>query len=116
MAGTPLHELIRDDGALTYYDEDLRLALELHIPYLLKNGRSTQVPIEPHKAARHEYDFYSLLLDLHIPPYLHWITLRINNMTSPSEYSRDMLSVFIPNPQIIENLKSINTTIHRIDG
>jgi|JI8StandDraft_1071087.scaffolds.fasta_scaffold62370_2 hypothetical protein len=115
MAVTPLYDRLKGDGVLTYYTEEMRTTLEMHIPFLLRNNRSTVVPIEPHVAYRHEYDFNSLLLSLNLPYHLHWITMRMNGMFSPSEYTKGMLSIIVPDAAIVEQIKSIQTTVHRVD-
>lgn len=115
MATAPLYQSLLGDGVLTFYTEEMRTTLEMHIPFLLAGNRSTVVPVDPHMAYQHEYDFNSLLLAINLPYHLHWITMRLNGMFSPSEYTRDMLSIVIPDPAVIEHLKSINTTIYRVD-
>lgn len=115
MAATPLYQRITGDGVLTYYSEEMRTTLEMHIPFLLRDNRSTVVPIDAHTAYQHEYDFNSLLLSLNLPYHLHWITMRLNGLYSPAEYTRDMLSIIVPDAAVIEQLKSVSTTVHRVD-
>ena len=41
--------------------------------------------------------------------------MRMNGMFSPSEYTKDMLSIIVPDAAIVEQIKSIQTTVHRVD-
>ncbi len=116
MAGTPLHESLTGDGVNTFYSEELRVAFEQHIPFLLSGNRSTLIDIKPIMAYQNEYDFNSLLLALQIPYYAHWITMRLNGLTHPSEYTRDMLKIFLPDFELLEKIKSLEMTILRVDS
>lgn len=105
---------MNSDGPAAYYTPDIRLMLELHIPYLLANQRSTLIPIDPNDAHKYEYDLNGLLLSYSIPAQLHWIVMRLNNMTSPIEFTTAMTGLYIPDPAVIERLKTMHTTIHRM--
>jgi hypothetical protein len=39
----------------------------------------------------------------------------MNGMFSPSEYTKGMLSIIVPDAAIVEQIKSIQTTVHRVD-
>mgnify|MGYP001325834188 CR=1 FL=1 len=110
----PLYRSMSSDGPAAYYSADMRVMLELHIPYLLANQRSTLIPIDPNDAHRYEYDLAGLLLKYSVPAQLHWIVMRLNNMTSPIEFTSAVTGLYIPDPNVIERLKSIQTTIHRM--
>lgn len=109
-----LTQSMSNEGPAVYYTPGIRLMLELHIPYLLSNQRSTLIPVDPHDAHKYEYDLNGLLLSYSIPTQLHWIVMRINDMTSPIEFTMEKTSLWIPDPNVIERLKTMHSTIHRM--
>lgn len=110
---SPLFNLIRSDGPQVFYNEGFRRELEVHIP-LLKSGSDARIiEVEDNIAYKYEYDFFGLLTYLKIPAQYHWITMRVNNMMHPDEYSKDILSVLLPDVVILEQLRTTYTTAHR---
>lgn len=111
----PLYEQLNSDGVAIFYDPEFRKVIEAHIPYM--RNMATQFPLKltDSDANRYDGDFYGLLVKLgSVPAYLHWITLRLNGMTSPHEYTRDMKILLVPDPNFIQKLQDIETTQSQI--
>lgn len=96
-------------GAEVYYTQGFRDCLEDHLFYIKENVR-TVANIEPMTAWRWQSDFYSLLLHMQVPVYLHWVTMRVNDMTNPNEYSPDQLQIRIVDEGIIEDIRATYKT------
>lgn len=111
----PLYEKMQSDGPSVYYmDPSFRAVLEAHIPYFRTDNRATLIPIDEHTAYRFEFDLWGLLLDLSIPRYLHWLIMRLNGMTSPTEYGPDRLELLIPDLDVVDRLRTKHTTIQQV--
>lgn len=99
--------LREDAGDSVYYDENFMRMIEQHRIYL-QNVDGTEPRIIPEgEAWRWRYDFYGLLRYLDIPEYLRWITLRVNDLKSPSDYTGLNTSLIIPSFTAIQMLASI---------
>jgi len=101
-----INSLAIDEGASIYYDDGFRNVIEDHMTYL-RNRTDTGVKVvEPGRAYKYEADFYGLLQFLLVPTELHWVVLRMNGYTSPTQYRPEKLSVIVPNPDVIEQMRS----------
>lgn len=99
-----------DDG--DYVSESFKTVLEDHLS-ILSNPKNIEEfkTISPIDANRFEYDFYGLLRNLAVPVQHHWITMRINGYSSPSEYKKDKLTIKIPRSELINSLLSYHNQI-----
>lgn len=104
----------KDPGPDIYYRSDVRDVLEVHVPYLLRDSKTSSVAIEPSVAVKNENNFFDLLNDLSYPMYLHWIILRMNGYYSPVEYMSDKLEILVPSKDTINRILNMHQTIHVI--
>lgn len=109
----PLAEQITGDGPAPYYSAPFRDVIEQHLPFLIATN-THDLAVEPHLAYKYRSDFYGLLRYLGVTPHMWWPTLRVNGMTSPTEYDEEKLTVLIPDFNEIEKLRTTYTTVHRI--
>ena len=101
-----IDDLMFDAGAPVFYDQGFRNVIEDHMTYLRTHPNTGVRQVEPGRAYKYEADFYGLLQFLDIPAALHWVVLRLNGMTSPTEYTPDRLSILLVDPTLIEQLRS----------
>lgn len=90
-----------------YFDEDFKKVLEDFIPTIL-NNYAKLVQVTPALSAAWRLDFYGLLRDM-LPQYpdtMMWLTMRLNGLNSPTEWSGTRTSL-----AIIEDPMSINQFI-----
>jgi hypothetical protein len=111
---TALRNTLIQDGPAIFYDAGFRNVIEDHLEILKTKGQIQNVPIDPHDAYKFEYDFYALLAKHAVPAHMHWIVLRVNDMTTPTEFRSDRLTLLVPDSAQIEKIKSTHTTIHKI--
>lgn len=107
-----------DSGDPLYYQDAIVNVLENFIPTLKTSIRTKIVNVQPAQALEYEGSFYGLLSSLGYPPRYHRIILRVNDMTTPWEYSRsrpmavaDMLTFLLPDSREIDAIvQAQNTT------
>ncbi len=111
----PIAQKMIDPGAQVYYDPAFRRVLETHLG-LLRNMQDTKpVEISNDLAYKYEYDFYGLLQAKNVPEYLHWVVMRVNDMTDPREYLSTMNQFLYPPAEVIENIRRIYaTTVNKL--
>lgn len=103
MAGR-LSERLKSSGPSVYYSKGFRTAIEDHLLFLRNSAYTQKFSITAILAHRHTGNFYSLLNALGIEPYLHWVYLRLNGLTTPSQY-RGELSLLAPSTIDIDPIK-----------
>jgi hypothetical protein len=107
--------LMVDPGPSVYYDSAFRNVLEDFMTYLRTNPSTISINIEPIDAYKYEFDLFSLLNKYNIPPYMHWIVMRVNNFTSPLEVTRKLNTLRIPNESVINTIRQSHLTVSRIN-
>lgn len=109
----PLASRLPNEGPAVYYSAPFRDVIEQHLTYLIASN-THELAVDPHIAFKYKADFYGLLQYLGVAPQMWWVVLRVNNMTTPADYTEEMLSILIPDFNEIEKLRTSYTTIHRI--
>lgn len=80
-----------------YHTPGFRNVLENHLPALRSSSKVSYHPIEGWVGLKYRSDFYGLLIYLNIPFDLHWVTMRCNDIHSPSDYNGDLDQIISPN-------------------
>lgn len=75
------------------YDISFRNYIEDHLMFLRDHATTTVANIDGGLAYKNSGDFYGLLTDMSVPVYLHWVLLRLNNMTNPFAFNEEMVSM-----------------------
>lgn len=89
-----------------YYEQGFRIHLEDHMTYLKTLASTRKVDISLHNAYKYQGDLDGLLTELKIKPEFHFIIMRMNDFTSPQEYTPDTLILLIPDSGVIEKIRS----------
>jgi len=106
--------LMFDQGSAIFYDDDFRRVLEDHMT-VLRTDRSTKIlNIAEIDAYKYEYDLYSLLLKYSVPAYMHWIVMRVNKMTAPTEMTRTITALLYPSTTLINQIRQSHLSVRRI--
>lgn len=98
-------ELMATPTSLLYYDADFRVTLETHLNFLRTHPKTVMLDVNTTQAYRHEGDFYALLSEMKIPLHLHWLIMRMGNMTSPAEADREISFILHPPLQELELIR-----------
>lgn len=87
-----------------YYHPLFRIEIEKHVEWLRSHSTTTVITLNERDVYRYQSDFYSLLYTLNIPVELHWIILRMNHFTNPSEIPDTITTLYIPNANLISQM------------
>jgi hypothetical protein len=112
MAGSKLEDAVPDAGSDFYYDKAFRRVIEDNLDIIRKSPNTHALALKPYHAELYKGHFFSLLYEYKIPVYLHWIMMRLNYMSNPSDYT-GLLTVFIPDFRIVENLLNTYRTRYK---
>lgn len=110
MAFTIFKNMAKSGDAL-YYDPDFRLVVETHLNILISQAAAREdIPLD--LFYQYEGDFYGYLVSLSIPPEYHFILLRMNGMTNPNQFAKEMRN---PNNPLLRPVL-IRPNQNQIDG
>lgn len=79
-----------------FLDGNFLIFLETLLPTILKSNATVSVEIAPAAAVRNKGDFYSLLNELNIDYAIHYITARVNGLSSSLDYDGELRLIYIP--------------------
>lgn len=100
----PLAQLKVPYRDANYYSEGFRNLIENHLPYLRSHVTTKLINLDTHVEYKNQGDFYGLLTDLKINPDLHWITLRLNYLHSPIDYTPYLTHLLEPTTTTLNEL------------
>jgi len=102
-------------GPNIYYTAELRRVLEDHLTYLKNHASTNVIGIEPIKAYKYEFDLYSLLNEYNVPMHLHWLVMRMNDMTTPTEATKSIDHLLVPDFRTVERIRQSHVTTRRLN-
>jgi hypothetical protein len=103
--------ILNKPSSSVYYEQGFRILLEDHLTYLKGLQTTRKIDIDIQNAYKYEGDLDGLLTQLNIRPELHFIIMRLNNFTSPQEYSPDKtMTLLIPEDKEIDRIRSTYKT------
>lgn len=97
-----------------FYTPGLRNTLEHHLPFLRNHPDTERRPVSADDIYRFEGDLYGLLHYIGIETSQHWLIMRVNKMTSPTDLGKSLhdeygganaLVLKIPPPQVVDQVK-----------
>lgn len=97
-----------------YYTKEIKNLLESHLEFLKNHPESRVVQITPNIAYKYEGDFYGLLMTLRIPQQYHWITMRMNDLTSPTDMPENKIAFIQPSFDVVDQIISMYRTSRSI--
>ncbi|QVD49146.1 hypothetical protein LUCX_76 [Xanthomonas phage vB_XciM_LucasX] len=102
---------MRDPGADFYYTNTWRLLVETHLVWLRSVAGSETLVIQPHIGYKYEGDLNGAMSELNIPPWMHWVTMRINGLYSSSDYDGSSVALMVPLASTLQQLAAIAGTV-----
>lgn len=99
-------EKLLSPGPEVYYSEAFRRVLEDHMTYLRMHSDTTLLTVESFTAYKHRGDLFRVLQSYNVPGYMHWTIMRMNNLTSPSDFKETTVSLLIPATGVLERMRS----------
>lgn len=109
-----VNNLMNDSGPLDYYDPAFRQVLEDHLTYLREHPSTTILTIEPARAYKYEADLFSLLSAYSVPVHYHSLIMRMNKMVVPTEATKDLRSLLVPEFSIVERIRQAHVTTRKV--
>lgn len=119
MASTSasINALMFTTGPSDYYTDAFRQVLEDHMWYLRGITSTQPQTVSPQEAWQNEGDLYGFLAGkLNIEPQYHWVVMRLNNFTSPTQFGKHVNQLLIPSFTLIEQLRSAFNTASTISS
>jgi hypothetical protein len=107
-------KLMNDPGPLDYYDPAFRQVLEDHLNFFRNHPSTVLLTVEAARAYKYESDLFSLMAIYNVPTHFHWLVMRVNKMVMPSESTRNLTSLMIPDFGIVERIRSAHSTSRSI--
>lgn len=108
----PVHALARPYDNKTFFSNDIRNQLELHMQFLRNHPATRQFAVEDVEAQKYEGDMYGLLLQYAIPIELHWLSMRLTGFTHPNQTDLKLRYFLVPDlgvvEQIVEKYRQVN--------
>lgn len=112
MAFTILKDMAQS-GDDVFYDPAFRLVVETHLNVLINRaGAVSEIPLD--LFYQYEGDFYGYLVEKGVVPQHHFIYMRMNGMTNPNQFAKEMRDPSNPAvaPKLIEpNINMIDTLV-----
>ena len=93
-----------------FFDKNFFMVYLSLIPHMVNRGLFTTKAVEEVWAEVYQGDFYGLLQHLKIDKQYHRFVLSFNELKSPLDYTKDRLSIKIPNLEYIGRMMNIYRT------
>lgn len=110
-----IDDLMYDRGASAYYGDTLRQALDDQMTLLRTSADTRSIPVDPMIRYRFVGDFYGLLTVLKIPPELHYVVMRMNQINSRTEVPEDMTAILVPDQTAVDRIRQALATSDRLN-
>ena len=113
-----VNNLMFNVGPSDYYTDQFRQVLE-DLMYFMRNtpGMTTAYNVTPQNAWENDQDLYGYLQSVvGLAPQYHWVTMRLNNLTSPSQFGKHIKKLLIPNVTWLEQQRSAYETSSTISN
>lgn len=101
---------LRPAGNNAFYSREFRHNLELHLDYLRQNAPMAPMAITEQLAYKYEGDMYGAMAELGIRSHMHWIVLRLNGFTSPTQLLSAAGVLMVPEEATITRLLNMLNT------
>jgi hypothetical protein len=110
-----IEALMVADGPAVYYEANLRVVLEDHLTFLRQHPSTVQLNVTEGDAYRFEYDLYGFLRRFGVTGQVHWLVMRMNHMTDPSEFGPQYTELLVPSEQTVGQIVQSHQTTRRVN-
>jgi len=94
-----------------FYSEAFRAQLEDALQWLINYPLTKSQTVDSILAYEYEGDFYGLCNYYNIPYQFHWLVMRMSGLAAPDEASRELNTILIPEPNVIQQMVSNFNTL-----
>lgn len=110
---TSINDRMVNEGGSLYYSPQWHLCIETHLAWLRSLPTNRLLIFEAALAYKYEGDLAGLLLESGIQPEYHWVIMRLNDMTSPTQYSGTQTKLLMPDLSQIEAIRAVFRTANK---
>lgn len=86
---------------LSYYDAGFRTVLEDHLTYFRNHPQTQPMAVQSMDKEVFEFDFYGMLTQMKIARELHYVTMRLAGLTSPTDSFKDLEVILVPDATVV---------------
>lgn len=108
-----IHQKMFDPRDDIYYNTEFRRFLETYMHYIRDHKQTKVEDIDPHDAYKYEGDFYGLLQKIGVQPNIHWLVMRVNDLTNPNEAGEKTTRILLPDEALLSRLSQIFQSLQR---
>lgn len=94
-----------------HQEERFGILLETHLDWISRHAETRVLGIDKGIANKFNGDLFSYLSALNIPREIHYAILRLNRMTSPTDFNDQIDNLVVPSVKAIEDLKVLYKTM-----
>jgi hypothetical protein len=105
-----IDSLMAVPGADVNYDAGFRILIEDHMTYLRSHTTTSVLTVDGSMAYKYVGDLSGLLTHYQVPRHLHWVVMRMNNMTSNTDLTESTTSLILPDLSTVSKLSSTYRT------
>lgn len=106
-----LNQTMQSEGAAVYYSQAFRNVLESHMAVLRVLPTNQVMEVDPHDTYKYEADLDGFLLSRNIGAELHWVVMRVNNLTTTTEFGEQHTQLIIPAIEAINTILRLHQTV-----
>lgn len=100
----------REAGPAAYYTPQFRVVLEDHMTFLREHPNRSILKVENQVAYKFAGDLFGMLTHYEVEEQFQWIIMRMNHLTSPTDFREGMEVFIIPPFDVIERLRNVHMT------
>lgn len=100
----PLTKLVNDNYDPMVLDPEFIDLMEHYMYFIRSSSVVKVVSTITHDTYKYMGDFYGLLSIMGVPKQMHWITLRLNNLTNPCDFNTGISHLLIPDENFINGI------------
>ena len=94
-----------------HQEEKFGVLLETHLDWISRHAETRVLGVDLGLASKFNGDLFSYLSAMNIPREIHYAVMRLNRMTSPTEFGDQTVNSIVPSVKAIEDLKVLYKTM-----
>lgn len=106
-------QMMQNEGDNVYYTPEWHRCVESHLEWIRKRPLSLPLKITPNDAYKYEGDLMGLLLAYNFRMEYHWVIMRVNDMSSPADFSAETMELIIPDLAEVDNILAVFRTTYK---
>lgn len=109
-----IKKLAYNEGPSIYYDPKFRAVLEDHMSFLRMHDETIMIQLNAHEVHKWVGDLFGFLLTLNIPAHMHWVVMRINSLSTPTDLNDSISNLLIPSSKALQVIANLHNTRSKI--